>query len=92
MGRPVGLLDADRSVDVVGINVTRIERRLRPVAQQALGRSEAAVLGNVGPHLVGHHPMVPQELETALLVLVVIKVRVANLKPNYPLIENRRYK
>ena len=62
MGRPVGLLDADRSVDVVAIDVTSLERRLRFVAQQVLGRSEAAVLGNGGPHLVGHHTMVPQEL------------------------------
>jgi hypothetical protein len=52
-----------------------IECRRRRIARRrsAIGRAEAAVLGNVGPYLVRHHPVVPQELERALVIILVIK-------------------
>ena len=89
VGRPVGRPEAHGSVNVVRVDVASIlnefdevlERRLGLTAGNAIGRAEAAVLGNVVPHLVGHHPVVPQELQRALVVLVFIKQRVANLKP-----------
>jgi hypothetical protein len=59
-----------------------VEGRLGLLARNAVGRAEAAVRGDVSPYLVGHHPVVPQELERALVVLVVIEHRVANLKPS----------
>ena len=40
----------------------------------------SVMLAHISSDITPHHPMVPQELERALVVLVIIKQRVANLR------------
>jgi uncharacterized protein YuzB (UPF0349 family) len=57
----VSRLEADRGVDVVGINVAGSERCHRFAALFAFNPPEA-VLADVAPHFVRDHTVVPQEL------------------------------
>ena len=76
------LPEAERGIYVVVVEDTLLGLVRRHEALPVVGRAEGAVGKDTGPPLVGDHPVAPQKLQIALLVLVIVEVRVADLDKN----------